>query len=127
MLSSNPPANGGTDAGDILLNSTVNWQIGSSYDLETVVRQIAPTILIGTSATPGAFTESVIREMAARTPAPIVLPNHLYQLALAPQKGVTFSVREGKKTVPDLIREFIAAKGLPYRLTRIKEEGSDRG
>jgi hypothetical protein len=37
------------------------------------------------------------------------------------------SVREGKKTIPDLLREFIAAKGLPYRLTRIKEEGSDRG
>lgn len=36
------------------------------------------------------------------------------------------SVREGKKTVPDLLREFIAAKSLPYRLTRIREEGSDR-
>ncbi len=35
------------------------------------------------------------------------------------------SVREGKKTVPDLIREFIAAKGLPYRLTRIRDEGSN--
>lgn len=35
------------------------------------------------------------------------------------------SVREGRKTVPDLIREFIAAKGLPYRLTRIRENGSD--
>ena len=32
-----PPANGGTDAGDILLNSTVNWQIDSNYDLMTVV------------------------------------------------------------------------------------------
>jgi hypothetical protein len=32
-----PAANGGTDAGDIFLNSTVNWQIGSSYDLQTVV------------------------------------------------------------------------------------------
>jgi hypothetical protein len=31
------------------------------------------------------------------------------------------SVREGKKTIPDLLREFIAAKGLPYRLTRIRE------
>ena len=34
------------------------------------------------------------------------------------------SVREGKKTIPDLIREFIAAKGMPYRLTRIREEGN---
>jgi len=32
-----PPANGGTEAGDILLNSTVNWQINSNYDLMTVV------------------------------------------------------------------------------------------
>ena len=37
------------------------------------------------------------------------------------------SVREGKRTVPDLIREFIAAKDLPYRLTRIKEEGNGHG
>ena len=46
----------------------------SHYDLETVVRQMAPTILVGTSATAGAFTEPVIREMAARTAVPIVLP-----------------------------------------------------
>jgi Matrixin len=32
-----PQANGGTDAGDMLLNSNVNWQIGSNYDLMTVV------------------------------------------------------------------------------------------
>jgi Matrixin len=32
-----PPANGGTEAGDILLNSNVNWQINSNYDLLTVV------------------------------------------------------------------------------------------
>jgi len=31
-----PPANGGTDAGDIMLNSTINWQINSNYDLMTV-------------------------------------------------------------------------------------------
>ena len=32
-----PPANGGTDAGDIILNSTVSWQVNSNYDLMTVV------------------------------------------------------------------------------------------
>ena len=46
----------------------------SAYDLETVVRQVAPTILIGTSGTAGAFTEAAIREMAARTELPIVFP-----------------------------------------------------
>jgi malic enzyme len=44
------------------------------YDLETVVRHVAPTVLIGTSGTPGIFSETAIREMAARVPAPIVLP-----------------------------------------------------
>jgi malate dehydrogenase (oxaloacetate-decarboxylating) len=44
------------------------------YDLETVIRQVAPTILIGTTATAGAFSEIAIREMAARTPVPIVFP-----------------------------------------------------
>jgi hypothetical protein len=31
-----PPANGGTDAGDIFFNSNVNWQINSTYDIMTV-------------------------------------------------------------------------------------------
>lgn len=31
-----PPGNGGTDAGDILLNSNINWQVNSNYDLLTV-------------------------------------------------------------------------------------------
>ena len=44
------------------------------YDLAAIVRQVAPTVLIGTSGTPGLFTEQVIRQMAARTSVPIVLP-----------------------------------------------------
>jgi malic enzyme len=43
-------------------------------DLETVVRHVAPTILVGTTGTAGAFTPTAIREMAARVPAPIVMP-----------------------------------------------------
>jgi hypothetical protein len=31
-----PPANGGTDAGDIFFNSSAQWNLGSNYDLETV-------------------------------------------------------------------------------------------
>jgi malate dehydrogenase (oxaloacetate-decarboxylating) len=44
------------------------------YDLETVVRLVAPTILIGTTGTAGAFTAAAIREMARLVPEPIVLP-----------------------------------------------------
>jgi malate dehydrogenase (oxaloacetate-decarboxylating) len=44
------------------------------HDLETVVRHVAPTILIGTTGTAGAFTAGAIRAMAARVPGPIVMP-----------------------------------------------------
>ena len=54
--------------------SMYGFEPASGYDLETVVRHVTPTILVGTSGTPGAFTEPVIRQMAAHTPAPIVLP-----------------------------------------------------
>jgi malic enzyme len=47
---------------------------GDGQDLETVVRHVAPTILIGTTGTAGAFTAGAIRAMAARVPAPIVMP-----------------------------------------------------
>ena len=45
-----------------------------TFDLETVVRHVAPTILIGTTGTAGAFTPGAIRDMAAQVPAPIVMP-----------------------------------------------------
>jgi len=44
------------------------------YDLEAVVQRVKPTILIGTSGTPGTFTEGAIREMARHARVPIVLP-----------------------------------------------------
>jgi malate dehydrogenase (oxaloacetate-decarboxylating) len=54
--------------------SRLGFAPADRYDLETVVRHVAPTILIGTTGTCGAFTETAIRDMAARVPAPIVLP-----------------------------------------------------
>ena len=42
--------------------------------LEEVVRQVRPTVLIGTSGQGGAFTETVVRAMAEHTDRPIILP-----------------------------------------------------
>jgi malic enzyme len=46
---------------------------GPSCDLETVIRQVAPTVLVGTSGRAGIFTQAAIRELATRTRRPVIL------------------------------------------------------
>ncbi|MCD2434399.1 NAD-dependent malic enzyme [Acidaminococcus sp. NSJ-142] len=52
-------------------------EFADSHDLDTlekVVKAIHPTILVGCSTVGGAFTESIVKEMAAHTERPIVFP-----------------------------------------------------
>lgn len=44
------------------------------FTLEDVVREVRPTILIGTAAIPGAFSEPLVRHMALHTQRPIIFP-----------------------------------------------------
>jgi malic enzyme len=44
------------------------------FDLATVIRHMRPTILIGTSGTPGTFTEEAVRAMAETAERPIIFP-----------------------------------------------------
>ncbi len=45
-----------------------------TIDLETVIRNVDVTILIGLSTLCGAFSESIVREMARRVTRPIIFP-----------------------------------------------------
>jgi malic enzyme len=52
--------------------AAIGLAAGSS--LEQVIRAFRPTVLLGTSGEPGAFSEAAIREMARHAPRPAIFP-----------------------------------------------------
>jgi malic enzyme len=53
------------------VNEVKTW---NGIKLEDVIDNVKPTILIGVSATPGTFSESVVRKMAANNERPMIFP-----------------------------------------------------
>ena len=53
-----------------------NWELEQEgrISLSDVVNNVQPTVLIGVSGQPGAFSEATIRSMAACVPRPIIFP-----------------------------------------------------
>lgn len=52
----------------------MEWQGKDHKDLLTIIREVKPHVLIGTSTKPKAFTEEVVREMSKHVERPIILP-----------------------------------------------------
>jgi malate dehydrogenase (oxaloacetate-decarboxylating) len=58
------------------VESLAEWQLDQRdrINLLDVIRNVRPTILIGTSAQAGAFNEEIIREMTKHTNRPVIFP-----------------------------------------------------
>lgn len=52
-----------------------DWPSGTEHeDLLSVVKEVKPHVLIGTSTKPGSFTEEIVKEMAKHVERPIIFP-----------------------------------------------------
>ena len=66
---------------------------GTHHNLERVCEAFKPTVLIGASGQPGAFSEAVIRQVADRVERPVILPlsNPTDQSEVFPVDAITWS------------------------------------
>ena len=91
-----------------------SWAAGGRIGLGEVVARVHPTILIGTSTVAGAFTEPIIRELAARVERPVILPlsNPTERIEATPADLIAWT--QGRALI---------ATAMPWR--RVHHDGTD--
>ncbi|KAL9480528.1 hypothetical protein ACSS6W_005314 [Trichoderma asperelloides] len=62
-----------SDAQKIYVKDASEWK-SEGNDLLSVVKQVKPNILVGTSTVPSAFTEEIVKAMHENSPRPIIFP-----------------------------------------------------
>ncbi len=69
------------------------FERSGQIDLATVVEHVKPTILIGTAATPGIFTEAVVRTMAKHCERPVIFAfsNPTTKTECTPEEAIRWS------------------------------------
>jgi malate dehydrogenase (oxaloacetate-decarboxylating) len=90
---------------------------GGGISLAEVVRQVHPTMLIGTSTATGAFTEAIVKDMAAHVRRPVIFPlSNPTQLAEASAADLIFWT-DGKALVATGIPSRpVTYKGITYAI-----------
>ena len=90
---------------------------GDMTDLLNVVKTVKPTILVGTSTNPGAFTKEVVEAMCANTERPVILPisNPTKKMEATAEQVIEWS--DGKAFVATGVPSgTISYKGVDYQI-----------
>ncbi|WP_275467027.1 NAD-dependent malic enzyme [Streptomyces noursei] len=97
-------------------SEVAKWSDGE-IDLLTTIRHVKPTILIGTSTAHGAFTQDIVRALAAGVERPLLLPlsNPTSRIEVMPSDAVPWS--EGRALMAVGIPvEPVQYKGVSYEI-----------
>ena len=90
---------------------------GDMTSLLEVIKTVKPTILVGTSTNPGAFTKEVVEAMCENTERPVIFPisNPTKKLEATAQQVIEWS--DGKTFVATGVRSgTISYKGVDYEI-----------
>lgn len=75
------------------------WQGKDSKSLQSIIAEVKPHVLIGTSTKPGAFSQQVVEEMAKHTERPIIFPLSNPTRLHEAQPGDIFKWTKGKALI----------------------------